>query len=179
MATLANSHFVDSDITGLTSGTDSWSSTVPSTQERTTAHPTDWSHLEGETVQVLDDGVPVTGRTISSGALSGDALAGTLHIGLSYISQLKPSKLDIEGLGWVLTKKITEAIISFYNTLEGQYGLNSMYDIAFDTTLFTGIKELPFRGQYELEGDITVKQTKPLPMTVRGIILNAGVHEVK
>jgi hypothetical protein len=155
--------------------------TSPLTQDRTTAFLQDWAHLEGQSVAILDNGVVVTGRTISSGAVSGDALTTPSHVGLGYTSTLKPSKLDIEGMGWVLTKKITKAILSFYNSLRGKYGLNTstMYDVSTDTALFTGIKELPFRGQYEREGDIVVQQTEPLPLVCRGIILNAGIHEVK
>lgn len=151
------------------------------TQDRTTAHPTNWAHLEGQTVQVLDDGVAVTGQSIASGVLNPGGLSGTLHVGLGYTSTVKPSKLDIQGMGLILTKKITQAIVSFYNTLRGKYGLNTtaLYDVSTDTALFSGIKELPFRGQYEREGDIIVQQTEPLPMTCRGLIIDAGIHEVK
>ncbi len=174
MATLADAHFLDSDITETASGSDSWS---VGTQERTTAFPTDRAHLNTETVQILDDGVVVATQVVTGGVVVG--IAGTYHIGLGYTSTLKPSKLDIQGFGLALTKKITLAIISFFETLKGKYGIttSNMYDVPFDTTLFTGIKELSVRGQYEREGDIIIQQTDPTPMTVRGIILDAGVYD--
>jgi hypothetical protein len=152
-----------------------------SQQDRTTAHPQDWAHLEGQTVDVLQDGVVSTDAVITSGDPV-PALTGAVnHVGMNYVSTLKPSKLDIQGMGLILTKKITKAIVSFYNTLKGKYGLNTdtMYEMPFTTTAFTGIKELPFRGEYEREGDIVIQQDEPLPMTCRGIIFNAGIHEVK
>ena len=129
----------------------------------------------GNTIDV--NGTPeTTGQVVASGVVVG--IAGTYHIGLAFTSELKPTKLDIEGMGLVLTKKITKAIISFYNTLEGKYGLttSTLYPIPFSTTLFTGIKELPFKGQYEREGDIIIQQTQPLPMLTRGLVLDVGVH---
>jgi hypothetical protein len=177
VATLTAAHFVDSDITEGTSGSDSWTSTSPQAQARTTAFPQNRKHLAGETVQILDDGVVVATQTVSAGGTV-TGITGTYHIGLAYTSELKPTKLDIEGMGLALTKKVTKAIISFYNTLEGKYGLttSSLYDIPFDTTLFTGIKEVAFRGQYEREGDIIIQQTQPLPMVTRGLILQLGAH---
>ncbi len=177
MATLANSHFVDSDITEGTSGSDSWTSGSGATaQARTTTFPQDRSHLNGETVQILDDGVVVADQTVASGVVSG--IAGTYHIGLAYTSTLKPSKLDLEGMGIILTKVITKAIVSFYNTLKGKVGnsVSNLETVSFDTTLFTGIKEVPFDGGYERSGDILVIQDEPLPCTVRGMVLDLGAH---
>jgi hypothetical protein len=177
VATLANAHFVDSDINGSTSAavTD-WDNSTYSEQKRAIAHPTNWAHIEGQTVDVLDDGVATTG-TITSGALV-PVLTGTLHIGLNFESTVKPSKLDLEGMGLVITKKITKAIVSFFNTLMGKVGTASgnMETVSFGSTLFTGIKPVPINGGYEREGDIIILQDKPLPMITRGLVLDLGAH---
>ena len=146
-------------------------------QSRTVSHPEDYAHLEGEYVDVLDDSVVVSGSSIVSGDVS-PAITGTTHAGLNYVSTLKPTKLDFEKMGMILTKVITKAIVSFYNTVKGKVGTSStnMETISFDADLFNGIKEVPINGGYEREGDIQVQQDEPLPMTCRGIILNAGVH---
>jgi hypothetical protein len=148
------------------------------TQLRGVSYPTDWAHLEGEDVDVLDDGVATTG-TITSGALV-PVLTGTLHIGLNYESTVKPTKLDIEGMGLILTKKLTKAIVSFYNTLSGKVSTKtSDYEVVpFGTTLFSGVKEVPLEGGYTREGDIIILQDKPLPLTCRGLVLDAGVHNL-
>lgn len=169
--TLANAHFVDCDISGGTSGSDSWTSTG---QSRTTAFPQDYAHLNGETIKVVKDGVVQTDQTVAAGVVTGSPD----HAGLGYTTTIKPSKLDIEGMGLILTKKITKAIVSFYRTLKGKVGTSTstMETISFDTELFDGIKEVPLNGGYEREGDIIIQQDEPLPMTCRGIILDLGVH---
>ena len=171
--TLAAAHFVDSDIAGSTSGSDSWTSTG---QARTTAFPQARKHLNGEVVQIVRDGVLKADQTVAAGAVTG---SGTVnHIGLAYTSLVIPSKLDLEGMGLVLTKKITKAIVSFYNTLMGKVGTKSTHleTVSFGTALFSGIKEVPLDGGYEREGDIRIQQDEPFPMVVRGIILDLGAY---
>ena len=177
MATLANAHFVDCDITETASGVTDWSSGTGATaQERTTAFPTDRAHLNAEIVQILDDGVVAADQTVAGGVVTG--IAGTYHIGLAYTSTVKPSKLDIEGMGIILTKKITKAIVSFYNTLKGKVGVLStaMATVAFGTTLYSGVKEVPMADGYDRDADIIIQQDEPLPMICRGIVLDTGVH---
>ncbi|KKK80376.1 hypothetical protein LCGC14_2824090, partial [marine sediment metagenome] len=100
------------------------------------------------------------------------------HIGLQYTSTVKPSKLDIEGMGIILTKKITKAIVSFFNTLKGKVGvdLTDMQTVDFGTTLFSGVKEVPMADGYDRSGDIIIQQDEPLPMTCLGVVLDTGVH---
>ena len=176
MATLSASHFVDSDISGGTSAAvATWISTG---QARATSFPTDRAHLNGQTVDILDDGVVAADQVVAGGAVVG--IAGTYHIGLNYASTLKPSKLDIEGMGIILTKKITKAIVSFYQTLKGKVGIEStaMQTVDFGTTLFDGIKEVPMADGYDRSGDIIVQQDEPLPMICRGIVLDVGAHNL-
>ena len=126
--------------------------------------------------------------TVSSGAITLDDNTIFNHVGLQYNSTLIPSKLDMEEMGIALTKNIVTAIISFYNTLGGEYGdtATNLWQIvtrdredAFGSppTLFTDIKECPFDADYEREGNICIRQTTACPMTVRGIILVVGVYD--
>ena len=177
MATLVNAHFVDSDITGTSAAVVAWDVTLPSVQKRAVAHPENRYHLEGQEVDVLDDGVVVDGSSITAGVVA-PAIAGTAHIGLNYISTVKPSKLDLEGMGVILVKKITKAIVSFYNTLKGKVTAHGNTEtIAFGTTLFTGIKEVPMADGYTREADITITQDEPLPLVCRGLVMNLGAHD--
>ena len=175
MATLANSHHVDCDITGTSAAVVAWDA---GTQKRAIAHPEDYSHIEGETVDIVQDGVVSDDGVITSGAVVPSLTGTTNHVGLHYTATLKPSKLDLEQMGMMLTKIITKAIVSFYNTLKGKVGTKTgnMETVAFGTALFTGIKEVPINGGYEREGDIIIEQDEPMPCTVRGIILNTGAH---
>ena len=172
---LADAHYVDSDIAGGTSGSDSWTSGAGATaQARTTAFPQDYAHLNGQTVTTVKAGVVGANQVVTAGAVTGTPD----HAGLAYTSTMKPSKLDIEGMGIILVKKLTKAIVSFYQTLQGKVGTSSttMETVSFGTTLFDGIKEVPLNDGYDRDGDIIVQQDQPLPMTVRGIVLDCGVH---
>ncbi len=176
MATLANGHFTDSDINGSSSAAvAAWTSTG---QARAVAHPEDYAHLNGELVDVVDDGVVGTDQTVANGTLP-NMPTGTYHIGLNYVTTIKPMRLDIEGMGLVLTKKVTKGIISFYNTLKCKFGpsTDKLETVSFDTALYSGIKEVPINDGYDRDGDIIIKQDEPLPMTCRGLVLDAGVYD--
>lgn len=180
MATLAAAHFVDSDISGSSSGTDyGWTSGTGATvQTRTTAFPANHSHLNGEVVQIVRDGLLKADQTVAAGVVTGSGT--TNHIGLAYTSIVIPTKLDIMGMGLVLTKKITKAILNFYNTLMGKAGTTStgtLQTVSFGVVLFSGIKEVPLNGGYEREGDVIIQQDEPFPMVCRGMILDTGVYE--
>jgi len=81
-------------------------------------------------------------------------------------------------MGIILTKKITKAIVSFYQTLKGKVGVDAddMATVDFGTTLFDGIKEVSMNNGYDRSGDIIIQQDEPLPMTCRGLVLDTGVH---
>lgn len=143
-------------------------------------------HLEAETVQVLGNGAFLGTYTVNAGSITLTSAVTKAQIGLAMTSQLKPMKLDIEGLGITTTKKITRAIISFYESLGCQFGpdIDNLDTITFrdaadsmdgSPDLFTGVKVVSFDGGYEKEGNIVIKQSQPLPMTVRGIALELGV----
>ena len=53
-----------------------------------------------------------------------------------------------------------------------------MATVSFGTTLFDGIKEVPMADGYDRSGDIIIQQDEPLPMIVRGIVLDVGAHQL-
>jgi hypothetical protein len=135
----------------------------------------------------LGDGAYLGTEAVSSGAITLDDSPTDSHTGLGYTSTVKPSKLDIDGMGILLTKKITRGFLNFYETLGGKYGVDTsnMETITFRTgadelgsppDIFTGTKQVTFDGGYEKEGNVIVQQEQPLPMTVRGLILDLGVY---
>lgn len=145
-------------------------------------------HLEGKTVSVLGDGSVHEDVVVSSGAVTLTEYYNKVHIGLPFTSSLKPMKLAVPGAnirGKV--KRIHQIIFSFYKTLGGKFGPTVGDEtIPFRKTtdpmgspppLFTGEKIQTFPGGYELEGDIYVEQTQPLPMTVRSITARLGIFD--
>lgn len=139
-------------------------------------------HLEGETVSVLGDGSVHADVTVTSGSITLTDYFNKVHVGLPYTSKLMPMKLEIQtqaGTTRAKKKRISQILFSFYKTLGAQFGTSEGSDtIPFRKTtdpmgspapLFTGEKMQGFPGGYELNGDIYVEQTQPLPMTVRSI----------
>ena len=110
------------------------------------------SHLEGEAVTVLADGLVVTGHTVSSGAITLATAASKVHIGLSntpVLETLDAVTEDKEGTLQGVIKRVENITIRLISSMGGQFGPNSSAtdDIPYrDTTVpFTGwTKDLSF-----------------------------------
>ncbi len=136
-------------------------------------------HLEGETVQVLGDGLVQATRVVSSAAITAESAANKYQVGLGYTATVKPMKLDLNGMGLAITKKINRGVFSVFETIGGEVGTSTskLHDIPTGTAaLFTGSKEIPLSGGYSREGDILARQTQPLPMTVLSFSLDVGAN---
>ena len=137
-------------------------------------------HLEGESVAVLQEGRVIDTQVVSGGSVT--VAANSLKnpmIGKAYTSTVKPMRLDIGEIGLASTKRISRAILDVYKTVGGEIGIgvDLMQTIPTGTSaLFSGHKEISISGGYNREGDIIVRQTQPLPMTVRGITLDLGAE---
>ncbi len=70
-----------------------WGLTTPTTthQERTTAFPQDLTHLNGQTVQLLQDGLVTPDQVVTGGTVT--TTGAINHVGLKYISKLQPMKI--------------------------------------------------------------------------------------
>ena len=138
------------------------------------------SHLEGETVSVLADGATHPDKTVSSGEITLDRSSSKVKVGLPFTSLLQTMRIDAgsqNGTSQAKTKRIYEITARLYESIGIEVGpdLNNMERIPFrssadamDTgiSVFTGDKEIEFRGNYETDGFIFVRQTQPLPLTV-------------
>lgn len=135
------------------------------------------THLEGQTVQVLGDGLVQATKVVASNQITAATTAAKYQVGLGYTATLKPMKLDIASLGLATTKKIGRAIINLYNTVGGAVGTTTSNEKSLATgtaALFAGELEVPMPGGYSRTGDIIVRQTDPLPMTVLSLTLDVG-----
>ena len=138
------------------------------------------THLEGQTVSILADGATHPTKTVSSGAISLDRAAKKVKVGLSYTSLLQTMRIDAgsqNGTSQGKTKRIYEITIRLFETVGVEVGpdLDNMERIPFRSSAnlmdegippFTGDKEVEFRGNYETDGFIFVRQTQPLPFTI-------------
>ena len=138
------------------------------------------SHLEGQTVSVLANGATHPDVTVSSGQITLARSATKVKVGLSYTSLLQTMRIDAgsqNGTSQSKTKRIYEITARLYESIGIEVGpdLNNMERIPFRSSanamnsgisVFTGDKEIEFRGNYETDGFIFVRQTQPLPLTV-------------
>ena len=138
------------------------------------------SHLEGQTVSILADGATHPDKVVSSGEITLDRSASKVKIGLSYTSLLQTMRIDAgaqNGTSQSKTKRIYEITARLYESIGVEIGpdLDNMERIPFRSAanamdsginVFTGDKEIEFRGNYETDGFIFVRQTQPLPLTI-------------
>jgi len=137
-------------------------------------------HLEGETVSILADGSTHPNKVVSSGGITLDRSSTKVKVGLPYVSLLQTMRIDAganNGTSQSKTKRIYEITARLYESIGIEIGpdLNNMERIPFRSSanlmdsginVFTGDKEIEFRGNYETDGFIFVRQNQPLPLTV-------------
>ena len=148
-------------------------------------------HLEGETVSVLADGSTHPDKTVSSGSITLDRSSTKVKVGLPFTSLLQTMRLDAgaaNGTSQAKTKRIYDISLRLYESVGVEVGpdLENMERIPFrssadsmDTAIpvFTGDKEIEFRGNYETDGFIFVRQTQPLPLTVLSLYPNLVTND--
>ncbi len=138
------------------------------------------THLVGQTVQVLGDGLVQATKVVNgSGVITAATVAAKYQVGLGYTATVKPMKIDLQGMGLAVTIKINRGVFNVFETIGGQVGTSTskLHDIPTGTAaLFTGSKEIPLSGGYSREGDIIAQQTQPLPMTVLSFSLDIGAN---
>jgi len=138
------------------------------------------SHLEGQSVAILADGATHPNKTVSSGSITLDRSATKVKVGLGYTSLLKTMRIDAgaqNGTSQAKTKRIYEVTARLYESVGVEIGpdLSNMERVPFRTSSdpmdqgippFTGDKEVEFRGNYDTDGFMIVRQTQPLPLTI-------------
>lgn len=138
------------------------------------------THLEGETVSILADGATHPDKTVSSGSITLERAAEVAHIGLNYTSTMETMRLeagDTEGTAQGRIKRVHGVTMRLYRSVGAKIGSseNELDIVPFRssanvmdtaTPLFTGDKEIEFRGGYETEASIVVQQDQPLPLTI-------------
>ena len=148
-------------------------------------------HLEGETVTILADGASHPNKVVSNGTITLDRSSSIVQIGLSYTSLLETMQLEVpsqEGTSQGKIKRIHDVTVRFHKTVGAQIGSDEddMETINFRTgnmpmntaiTPFSGDKEIEFRGDYDANAKLIIRQTQPLPMTVLAIYPRLSSNE--
>jgi len=138
-------------------------------------------HLEGETVQILIDDAVYPVQKVSSGAvtvsLPSTFASKTIEVGLGYKSTIKTMRVEAgaeAGTAQGRKKRYNEVLVRLYKTV----GVTINGDqLPFRTSAnkmgqpissFSGDKRVSNLG-WDREGQVTIQQTQPLPMTILGI----------
>ena len=171
------------DLTGCTRGTESTTAVAHTSGDAVKQVVNSLSglnHLEGQEINILADGSTHPNKTVSSNAVNLDRFANSVKIGLGYTSLLKTMRIDAgsqNGTSQAKTKRIYEVTARLYESVGVEIGpdLNNMERVPFRKSgdpmdqgipPFTGDKEVEFRGDYDTDGFMIVRQTQPLPLTV-------------
>ena len=141
-------------------------------------------HLEGQTVRIVANGATHPDKVVSSGQVTLDFSATNVHIGLGYTSTLQTMRIDAggtEGTSQAKTKRIHEVTLRLFRTVGVEVGssISELDRIPFRSSadamdsalpLFTGDKEVEFRGGFDTDGFIVVQQSQAMPMTILSIM---------
>jgi len=142
---------------------------------------TSLDHLEGETVQILIDDAVYPKQKVTNGAvtvsLPSTFESKTIEVGLGYVSTIKtlrPEGTAQAGTAQGRKKRYNEIIVRLLDSvgvtinndqLPFRSSANAMGE---PIPTFTGDKRVTNLG-WDRDGQITIKQTQPLPMTVLAV----------
>lgn len=149
------------------------------------------SHIDGETVSVLADGVVMDDAVVEDGQISitkdGVAVeAETVQVGLKFTYLVQPMRIVLgssSGSSMGSVTRVNELVASFADTLGVSYGNSSasLYDIDFSDNrwenssdkagLFTGEVTLSMPGGFSVLNPIFISGDSPLPCILRCLIV--------
>ena len=149
------------------------------------------THLEGQTVSVLGDGAVHPDVTVSSAAVTLNRYVTKAHVGLSYNSTLRTLRVDAgssAGTSQGKIKRINELTVRLHKSVGLQVGRDAdNLDVVpfrssatpMDTAiaLFSGDKEIELNGNFDTDGQITIRQSQPLPMTILAVFATVSTFD--
>lgn len=145
------------------------------------------SHLEGKQVAILADGLViadnVTGNyTVTGGTIVLPSPAGLVHIGLPYTSDVETLRINVSGQETLNDKlKTVSSVTVIVDESRGIFAgkdQNSLWEAKqrFDENyndpvdLLTGTTKIQITNDFDGQGQVFIRQSDPLPLTILGII---------
>jgi hypothetical protein len=140
---------------------------------------------------VLGDGAVHPDVTVSSAAVTLNRYVTKAHVGLSYNSTLRTLRVDAGssvGTSQGKIKRINELTVRLYKSVGLQVGRDAdNLDVVpfrssatpMDTAiaLFSGDKEIELNGNFDTDGQITIRQSQPLPMTILAVFATVSTFD--
>ena len=145
------------------------------------------SHLEGKTVSILADGAVHPQRVVNGGAISLNRACSVVHIGLPYESDLQtlPLQLQTEALGQGRVKNINHVWLRVFESsgIFAGPSADKLVEAKQRTTepygtppnLKTEDIKLMLTPTWQDNGQIFVRQTDPLPLTIVGLTIEVAI----
>lgn len=145
------------------------------------------SHLEGKTVSILAEGAVMAQKVVTSGSVTLDSPAYLAHVGLPYNCNLQtmPMSLNIEAFGQGRRKAINTAILRVYRSGAMMVGPDAtrLTEAKTRTTepygtppsLRSDEVEVMVTPSWQDAGQVYVRQSNPLPLTVVGMTIEASI----
>ena len=144
-------------------------------------------YLEGKTVSILADGAVHPQKTISSGTITLDRASSVVHIGLEYESDLQtmPMSLQTEAFGQGRVKNLNHVWLRVLESsgifagpsadklVEAKQRTNEPY--GSPPRLKTEDIKIMLTPTWQDNGQLFVRQTDPLPLTVVGMTLEVAI----
>jgi hypothetical protein len=143
-------------------------------------------HLEGETVQVMADGLWVTNAVVTGGQITLATAATVVLVGIKYTSILRPSPIEQgsqTGSPVGKFKRVHDVYIRFYNSKHATYGKpdGTMYQINMSTPtaldMFSGDVPYKFPPGVERRHRVEVQCDAPYPCNVLSIAMEGVTYD--
>lgn len=162
------------------------------TAAKATAAWSGLSYLQAKTVDIVADGYVAAQKTVTAGAITLDAAAYSVEIGLPYDSTLIDHPPEVAtGTGTAQGNAISihEITARFYRTIGGRINGDPIPVRAFGPSVldqplveFTGDKRVENlgwgrTGSGDSSGQVTIVQDQPMPMTALGLVKRLTVND--
>jgi len=147
-------------------------------------------HLEGLAVSILADGAERGQQAVKGGRIWLEPAASTAVIGLPYVSELQPSRVEIpmqDGTSHHRVWRTSRVGVYLHDSLGGEVadspeGKWAKFQFREASTprdsppeLFTGEKEEIIESEAGANVDVVIRQSAPLPLNVGSITLKGDV----
>mgnify|MGYP000005747205 FL=1 len=137
-------------------------------------------HLEGESVTILANGATHPDETVSGGGITLNYSSTTAAVGFGFTSEMQTMRIESgseDGTSQGKPKRIHAVTLRLFETVGIEVGnsadeldripfRDSSMNMDEGIPLFTGDKDIEFRGGYDNNDRIYVRQSQALPLTV-------------
>jgi hypothetical protein len=142
------------------------------------------AHLNGKTVCVLADGVEHPTRVVSGGAITLQAPASRVVVGLPFTSELQPSKREVQtdkGSAQGQLWRVSRVGVFVHDSRGGQVAdsPSSRFErlpFPAGSALYSGDLETAIESNARHNIEATVKTSAPLPLNVGAIVLKLDLY---